>query len=135
MVKSFYYKLKEAVYPHNAVIYKKLGNNPLTPNLIVDAYIVGFIYVLHYVLGTLFLISLGYDPFKSIFESVSLVANMGLSVNIVNHDLNPIGKLFGIFSMWVGRLEIIPVYVLIILPMILKIKDSKKVISKKDIVK
>ncbi|AEH06245.1 TrkH family potassium uptake protein [Methanothermococcus okinawensis] len=126
MAKSFYYKLKEAVYPHNAVIYKKLGNNPLTPNLIVDAYIVAFIYVLHYILGTLLFISLGYEPFKSLFESVSLVANMGLSVNIISYNLNPIGKLLGIFSMWVGRLEIIPVYVLIILPMVLKIKDSKQ---------
>ncbi|WP_292460334.1 TrkH family potassium uptake protein [Methanothermococcus sp.] len=126
MAKSFYYKLKEAIYPHNAVIYKKLGNNPLTPNLIIDAYIVGFIYVLHYIFGALCFISLGYDPFKSLFESVSLVANIGLSVNIVNYDLNPMGKLLGIFSMWVGRLEIIPVYVLIILPMILKIKEKKR---------
>ena len=131
MLKSFYYRLKEAVYPYNAVIYKKLGKNPLTPNLIVDAYIVGFLYMLHYMIGTLFLISLGYDPFKSIFEAVSLVANIGLSVNIVSYNLNPLGKLLGIFLMWVGRLEIIPVYVLIILPMILKIKDSKKAISKK----
>ena len=72
--------------------------------------------------GALFFISLGYDPFKSAFEAVSLVANMGLSVDIVSHDLNLLGKLLGIFSMWIGRLEIIPVYVLIILPMILKIK-------------
>ncbi len=129
MAKSFYYKLKEVVYPNNAVIYKKLGKNPLSPNLIIDAYVMGFIYVLHYIFGTLFLISLGYDPFKSVFESVSLVANMGLSVNIVNIDLSLSGKLLGIFSMWIGRLEIIPVYVLIILPMILKIKDSKEYIK------
>jgi trk system potassium uptake protein TrkH len=122
MFKSFYYKLKGAVYPSNAIIYKKLGKNHLSSNLIIDAYIVGFTYMLHYMFGTLFFISLGYDPFKSAFEAVSLVANMGLSVDIVSHDLNLLGKLLGIFSMWIGRLEIIPVYVLIILPMILKIK-------------
>jgi trk system potassium uptake protein TrkH len=131
MAKSFYYKLKETIYPNNAIIYKKLGKNHLSSNLIIDAYIVGFIYAIHYIIGTLFFISLGYDPFKSVFESVSLVANMGLSVNIVNHDLSLLGKLLGIFSMWIGRLEIVPIYVLIILPMILKIKNSKKAISKK----
>jgi trk system potassium uptake protein TrkH len=58
------------------------------------------------------------------------VANMGLSVNIVNHDLSLLGKLLGIFSMWVGRLEIIPIYILIILPTILKIKDKKEKIKR-----
>jgi trk system potassium uptake protein TrkH len=130
MAKSFYYKLKETVYPNSAIIYKKLGKNHLSSNLIVDAYIVGFIYVIHYIIGALFFISLGYDPFKSAFESVSLVANMGLSVNIVNHDLSLLGKLLGIFSMWVGRLEIIPIYILIILPTILKIKDKKEKIKR-----
>jgi trk system potassium uptake protein TrkH len=72
------------------------------------------------------LISLGYDPFLSVFESVSLVANMGLSVDIVNHSLHPVAKILGVFSMWVGRLEIIPIYVLIILPLYLKLKDVGK---------
>ncbi len=131
MAKSFYYKLKGTIYPENAVIYKKLGDNPLPADLIVDTYVIGFVYILHYLLGTLVFIALGYNPFKSAFESVSLVANMGLSVNIVSYNMNIVGKLLGIFSMWVGRLEIIPVYVLIILPLILKLKDSKKHYLKK----
>ncbi|MDK2789757.1 MAG: trk/ktr system potassium uptake protein [Methanothermococcus sp.] len=125
MFKSFYYRLKEAVFPQNTVIHKKLGDNPLSSNLIIDSFIIAFAYVFHYLVGALVLISLGYDPYRSIFESVSLVANIGLSVNIVNHELHPFAKLIGIFFMWVGRLEIIPIYVLIILPTILKIKDIK----------
>lgn len=125
MIKSLYYNLYKTILPHNAIICKKIGKNMLFSNLIVDAYVVGFVYVLHYIITTLFLISMGYDPFKSFFESVSLVANMGLSVNIVNHSLNPLGKILGIFMMWVGRLEFISVYIFLfyLLKNILKKKN------------
>lgn len=126
MAKGFYYRLKEVVSPGNAIIYKKIGKNQLSDFLILDAFIIAFAYILHYLFGTLVLISLGYDPFLSVFESVSLVANMGLSVDIVNHSLHPVAKILGVFSMWVGRLEIIPIYVLIILPLYLKLKDVGK---------
>ncbi|MBW9223265.1 cation transporter, partial [Methanothermococcus sp. SCGC AD-155-E23] len=81
---------------------------------LVDASLIAFAYLIHYGITTLILISLGYPPFESLFEAVSLVANMGLSVDVVNHSMNPLGKLVGIFMMWVGRLEFLPVYVLIL---------------------
>ncbi|MBP2144376.1 trk system potassium uptake protein TrkH [Methanococcus voltae] len=123
MGKAFYYKLKESVLPAGSVVYKKIGKNIMSGNLITDAFIIGFGYVVHYIMASLMLIFLGYDPYKSLFEAVSMVANMGLSVNIVSSAMHPLAKLTGIISMWVGRLEIIPVYVLLILPAYLKLKD------------
>jgi len=114
ILKSFYYHLQRALLPPNVLICKKLGKNLLSQDLVADAAVVGFAYLIHYGITTMILISLGYPPFKSLFEGVSLVANMGLSVNIVDHSMNPLGKILGIFMMWVGRLEFIPVYVLIL---------------------
>lgn len=132
MSKGFYYRLKEVVSPGNSILSKKIGKNPLTDILLLDAFIITFGYVVHYVFASLVLITLGYDPYLSMFEAVSLVANMGLSVDIVSHSMHPIAKLMGIFSMWVGRLEIIPIYILIILPLYMKLKDvGKSKISKK----
>ncbi|ABR54647.1 cation transporter [Methanococcus vannielii SB] len=126
MIKGFYYRLKEAVSPSNSIISKKIGNNILEDSLILDAFLISFGYMLHYIFSALSLIALGYDPYLSIFEAVSLVANIGLSVGIVSHSMHPIAKILGIFSMWVGRLEIIPIYVLIILPLYMRLKSVKK---------
>jgi len=114
ILKSFYYHLQRALLPPNVLICKKIGKNLLSQDLVVDASVVGFAYLIHYGVTTMVLISLGYPPFKSLFEGVSLVANMGLSVDIVDHSMSPLGKIVGIFMMWVGRLEFIPVYVLIL---------------------
>ena len=96
-----YYGLKEVVSPGNSILSKKIGKNPLTDILLLDAFIITFGYMVHYVFASLVLITLGYDPYLSMFEAVSLVANMGLSVDIVSHSMHPIAKLMGIFSMWV----------------------------------
>jgi len=114
VLKSFYYHLQRALLSPNVLICKKIGKNLLSQDLVVDASVVGFAYLIHYGITTGILISLGYSPFKSLFEGVSLVANMGLSVNVVNHSMSSLGKVVGIFMMWVGRLEFIPVYVLIL---------------------
>ena len=117
ILKSYYYKILKSVLPPQSVVVEKLYNgNILTKNVIVETYIIGTLYIVHYLLGWIIFVFLGYDGFKSLFESVSLMANMGLSVGIVSDHLNLIGKLLGIFLMWCGRLEIIPVYVLLLMP-------------------
>ncbi len=48
-----------------------------------------------------------------IFESASALGNVGLSTGISNPDLPPLGKVTLILLMWMGRLEILPVLVLL----------------------
>lgn len=48
-----------------------------------------------------------------IFEAASALGNVGLSVGIANPDLHRVGKITLILLMWMGRLEIIPVLVLL----------------------
>lgn len=50
---------------------------------------------------------------RSLFEAASALGTVGLSVGIASPDLPLWAKLVLIFDMWVGRLEIVPVMVLL----------------------
>ena len=53
----------------------------------------------------------GFDPFTALFDVISVTSNNGLSTGIVYGGLPLVVKLTLIFLMWIGRLEIIPVLV------------------------
>ena len=56
----------------------------------------------------------GYTIDNVIFEVCSAQGNVGLSTGITNIDtLEPLGKAMLIINMWIGRLEIIPIIVLL----------------------
>ena len=48
-----------------------------------------------------------------IFEVCSAQGNVGLSTGITSMQMNPVAKVMLIINMWIGRLEIIPIIVLI----------------------
>ena len=48
-----------------------------------------------------------------IFEAVSAQANVGLSAGITSHDMPTTAEVTLIAVMWIGRLEIIPILVLL----------------------
>jgi len=48
-----------------------------------------------------------------IFEVCSAQGNVGLTTGITSINMEPIGKIMLIINMWIGRLEIIPIIVLI----------------------
>ncbi|AEF96345.1 TrkH family potassium uptake protein [Methanotorris igneus] len=125
MVKTFYYELKEIFFPPSAVIHEKLGNVVLDYKVIRESFVIGFVFVMHYIFTAMVFIALGYDPYKSIFEAVSLTSNIGMSMGIVNINMPLIGKIVGILAMWIGRLEILPIYVFVLLPIVNKIKKLK----------
>jgi trk system potassium uptake protein TrkH len=55
----------------------------------------------------------GYTLDEVIFEVVSAQSNVGLSTGITNAGLSGVGKVMLILNMWIGRLEIIPVLMLL----------------------
>lgn len=72
--------------------------------------------VMHFILIAIvwFLFILyGYNPLDALFDVISAQSNTGLSTGIINNTLPGFLKLVLIIQMWMGRLEIIPVLVLI----------------------
>ena len=55
----------------------------------------------------------GYGPLDSLFDVISAQSNTGLSTGIISNSLPGFLKLVLVVQMWMGRLEIIPVLVLI----------------------
>ena len=63
--------------------------------------------VLSYVVGPSYRLS------EIIFEVASAQGNVGLSTGITYAGMSSIGKVMLILNMWIGRLEIIPVLMLV----------------------
>ena len=55
----------------------------------------------------------GYGGINSLFEVASAQGNVGLSTGITSPTMPSIAEAFLIFNMWIGRIEIIPVLVLL----------------------
>jgi len=68
--------------------------------LTINFFVMGFIYQSE-TIGNIF------------FEVCSAQGNVGLSVGLTSISMEPLAKIMLIFSMWIGRLEIIPIIVMI----------------------
>ena len=68
---------------------------------------VSALFVVTYLIGSLAGIAHGYDAISSIFESVAMASNGGLSSGIVSRGMPAGLELVYILEMWAGRLEFI----------------------------
>ena len=105
--------LKRAL-PEEAKISLKVGGVEVSPNTV--SIVMGFVtsYLVILVLSTLAIMYLeDYSFIDSFFETASAQGTVGLSVGITNSGMNIFSKILYIFNMWVGRLEILPVLILL----------------------
>jgi len=109
--------VKKRLYPQSAVIPFKIGKKVFDDSGIRDVAIYTTAYLTILVLGAMFFMCIGFTVADSLFEVASAEGNVGLSVGITNPAMHIVGKFVLIVEMWVGRLEIIPVLVLIFSPL------------------
>ncbi len=113
------WRIKRSISTPRRVFVHKLGNKPLSRedamDLINEAAIISFIWVIVLAVGVFVIATL--FPRETlgnvIFEVCSAQGNVGLTTGITSISMSPIGKSMLIFNMWIGRLEIIPIIVLI----------------------
>lgn len=109
--------IKETLAPNNArvsVKYYHLGKRVLTTEVAKSALTVSALFVFTYLIGSLVGIAHGYDALDSIFESISMASNGGLSSGIIARGMPPVLEVVYILEMWAGRLEFIALLVLIV---------------------
>jgi len=115
------WRIKRSISTPRRVFVHKLGDKSLSKDdamdLINEAAIISFMWVIILSVGIL-LISMivssqGYSLGDVIFEVCSAQGNVGLSTGITNILMSPVAKSMLIFNMWIGRLEIIPIIVLV----------------------
>ncbi|MBE0429597.1 MAG: TrkH family potassium uptake protein [Thermoleophilia bacterium] len=113
------WKVMSAFLPRKTVQTARIGGKVFNVRQInreiSEATIFASLFLLMLALGailTLRFMGEGFSVANGLFESAS-AANVGLSTGITNSDMSPYLKGYYILQMWAGRLEIIPVLVLI----------------------
>ena len=72
------------------------------------------LYGVMFLITTIATVMYGYDAAPALFESVSMVSNIGMSSGIIQPGMPDMLKLLYIFDMWAGRLEFITLIALIV---------------------
>jgi trk system potassium uptake protein TrkH len=113
------WRIKRTISTPRRVFIRKFGSRSLSTeealDLVNEAAIVSFMWLLILIVG-FFLMGFMYhsETIGNIFfEVCSAQGNVGLSVGLTSISMNPLAKIMLIFNMWIGRLEIIPVIVLV----------------------
>ncbi len=118
LYKGVSWRIKRAISTPRRVFVHKLGDKPLSKDdamdLINEAAIISFMWLILLFVGVIVIMqSMGRPLDNTIFEVCSAQGNVGLSTGITSMDMSPIPKVMLILNMWVGRLEIIPIIVLV----------------------
>jgi len=113
------WRIKRSISTPRRVFVHKLGDKSLSKedaiDLINEAAIISFMWVILILIGVIVIAfifpkeTLG----NVIFEVCSAQGNVGLSSGITSMGMSPFGKIMLIINMWIGRLEIIPIIVLV----------------------
>lgn len=117
IAKSLVATIKEALSPDSArvvVSYNHVGRRVLLPDEVKAATTVFVLYTATYLIGALVGIAHGYDATQSIFESVAMTSNGGLSSGLAAPGMPVTLEIFYIFQMWAGRLEFVTLLALIV---------------------
>ncbi|WP_026596532.1 TrkH family potassium uptake protein [Methylohalobius crimeensis] len=105
-------QLRRLALPPHAWIELRLGNQIIDESLSSRVQLLILLYVLTVFVSWLPFLLWGYDPLRSLFEVVSAVATVGLSVGITDMELPGLLRCVLGLDMWLGRVEIFAVLVL-----------------------
>lgn len=109
--------IKDLLAPASArqvVTYYHVGRRPLSTDLVRANLAVFMLYGTMFLVTTIATVAYGYDAATSLFESVSMVSNIGMSSGIIQPGMPDMLKLLYIFDMWAGRLEYVTLIALLV---------------------
>lgn len=108
------------LHSKNSIVAINIGGKRVTEDVIdqemAEASLISFLWVISILVSVLLLSNIvgdRYDLSHIIFTVCSAQGNVGITSGMVNPELPAIGKILLVVNMWIGRLEIIPVMVLV----------------------
>ena len=100
--------IKDLLAPASArqvVTYYHVGSRPLTNALVRANIAVFLLFTAAMVVTTIITVAYGYTAMPALFESVSMVSNIGMTTGIIQPGMPTALKILYMFDMWAGRLE------------------------------
>lgn len=120
LIKGVSWRFRKIVSPEGAIVPFRIGQNAVDESEVghrlEDAALVTFLWLIFLGLGVIVLLhttSAQFNLADVLFEVASAQGNVGLSAGITRPEMPTASKLALSFNMWIGRLEIIPVLMLI----------------------
>jgi trk system potassium uptake protein TrkH len=110
-------ELRRTLHPR-AVLPVKLGGRVVPDDIMRGVLVFLLFYALVFAVCTVVVVSLGEDIVTGITATIAALGNIGPGFNDVGPmanfaDLHPVSKVLLTVAMWVGRLEVLPVLVLL----------------------
>jgi len=118
LYKGVGWRIKRAISTPRRVFVHKLGEKSLSKedamDLINEAAIISFMWVILLLIGIFVTLAAeGNTLSNTVFEVCSAQGNVGLTAGVTSMNMEPVTKVMLILNMWIGRLEIIPIIVLV----------------------
>lgn len=113
MFKSIYWQLEKIVLPKSAITskrYQHQGEKIIKDSEIIKIYVFVFIYFLVLFISFIIFLLYGYGFFESFFEVTSAIGTVGLSSGVTSVGLEPTLKIVLCINMWLGRIEVLPIF-------------------------
>jgi len=117
--KGIRWQVNKAFMSHNTIQTIRFDGKSMLPDQmnaqLANAAVFSFLFLLIILAGTFmtyFFMPDGFTFADALFESTSAQSTAGLSTGITAPDMHPAIEATYIFQMWVGRLEIIPIFAL-----------------------
>ena len=114
------WRFRKIISPRGAIVPFRIGSTAIDESEIghrlEDASLITFLWVIFLGAGIITLLHTVPPHFTLsdvVFEVASAQGNVGLSVGITSPTMSTVSKLALCFNMWIGRLEIIPVLMLV----------------------
>ena len=105
--------VKRKLLPEAAIVPLRIGGRTYKDEDVMDVAVYIFLYMGALIVGTLIFMGSGFGLENSLFEVASAQGNVGLSVGITKIGMPIYQKIVLMIEMWIGRLEIIPIFVLL----------------------
>lgn len=109
--KGIYKHIREILSPEGRIVPITISQTKISEKTIASSGNFITLYMMIIMFTWAMFCLYGYDPFKSLFDTMSLQGNVGLSLGIVTPSIPTPLKIISIFNMWTGRLEIYPVLI------------------------